>query len=136
MHLKNENVKKIIEAYPEFKDAFPDNTPRKNYFLTACREFDPNCDIEFINTHSPFGGLIGVDNSYLDPLLKKSKILRVHAFLHDAAGMVKLTTGNGPGYSYVVPFPFNLCFVGHVFGISYCVYIKLIHPNLFHSLKC
>ena len=34
----------------------------------------------------PYGGLIGIDNSSLDKDLNDSKILRLHAILHDAAG--------------------------------------------------
>ena len=34
----------------------------------------------------PFGGLIGYGNSYLDSILCYSKVFRLHAILHDAAG--------------------------------------------------
>ena len=53
----------------------------------------------------PYGGLIGIDNSSLDKYFKSYKILRLHAFLHDASGFVFEYSEKGPGYSYVLPCP-------------------------------
>ena len=36
----------------------------------------------------PYGGIIGMDNSSVDKYLKISKVLRLHAILHDAGGFV------------------------------------------------
>ena len=38
----------------------------------------------------PFGGLIGYETSYLDSIFRHSKVFRLHAILHDAAGAVRL----------------------------------------------
>ena len=43
------------------------------------------------------GGKIGYGDSYLDSVLRYSKVFRLHAILHDAAGAVRLKTGKGPG---------------------------------------
>ena len=49
----------------------------------------------------PSGGLIGYGNSCMDYFFANSKIFRLHAILHDAAGSVNSTTYKGPGYCYV-----------------------------------
>ena len=49
-----------------------------------------------------YGGLIGHRNSKLDTLLGFSKVFRLHAILHDAAGAVYAENGSGPGYCYVI----------------------------------
>ena len=41
----------------------------------------------------PFGGLIGYGNSYLDSLTRYSKVFRLHAIFHDAAGAVRAHSG-------------------------------------------
>ena len=43
---------------------------------------------------------IGTDTSRLDPLLKQSKILQIHAVLHGAAGLIKDCRNTGPVYVY------------------------------------
>ena len=45
-----------------------------------------------------FGGLIGSGNFYLDSVFRYSKVFRLNAILHDAAGAVRAHTGKGPGY--------------------------------------
>ena len=61
---------------------------RQLYFVATCALLDPEIDGKIALKFRPYGGLIGVDNSRLDPLLKYSKVLRLHAALHDAAGFV------------------------------------------------
>ena len=38
----------------------------------------------------PFGGLIGYGGSHFDNIFRFSKVFRLHAILHDAAGAVYL----------------------------------------------
>ena len=80
----------------------------------------------------PNGGLIGIDNSSLDKYLKDSKILRMHAILHDAAGFVREVYNTGPTYCYVLPWKCN----SSLSGITFCLYIKLKKPKLYHLLEC
>ena len=61
---------------------------RQLYFVAACSLLDPEVDGEIALKFRPYGGFIGIDNSRLDPLLKRSKVLRLHAALHDAAGFI------------------------------------------------
>ena len=71
---------------------------RQLYFVAACSLLDPEVDGEIALKFRPYGGFIGIDNSRLDPLLKPSKVLRLHAALHDAAGFIKDRRNKGPGY--------------------------------------
>ena len=59
---------------------------RQLHFDAACALLDPEIDGEIALKFSPYCGLLGVDNSRIDHLLKNSKALRLHAALHDAAG--------------------------------------------------
>ena len=49
-----------------------------------------------------FGGLIGYGNSCLDSVFRYSKVFRLHAILHDAAGAVRSHSGKGPGYRFMI----------------------------------
>ena len=70
------------------------------YFVAACSLLDPEVDGEIAFKCRPYGGFIGIDNSRLDHLLKRSNVLRLHAALHDGAGFIKGCRNKGPGYGY------------------------------------
>ena len=120
------NVQKlngILRNFDLIKHDFSSNTKRKNYFLCTCIDLDPNINLKEMNQKFPFGGLIGHGNSCMDYFFANSKIFRLHAILHDAAGSVTSTTYKGPGYCYVLPrFP-SSCFLGHVTGLIFCLYV-------------
>lgn len=109
---------------------------RKLYFLAACSIIDDDINLEHARKLRPYGGLIGIDNSRLDRYLKFSKVLRLHAVLHDAAGFIKEYNQSGPGYAYALSCPINSCFVGHVSGLLFCLYIRTLHRDLFNQLEC
>ena len=58
---------------------------RQLYFVAACSLLDPEDDGEIALKFRPNGDFFGIDNSRLDPLLKPSEVLRLHAALHVAA---------------------------------------------------
>lgn len=119
-----------------YSDYF-NKSKRKLYFLAACRVFEPNIDLDLARKLCPYGGLIGISNSSLDFLLKGSKILRLHAVLHDAAGFVSDNCGTGPSYIYASSLnSLNSCFLGHVTGILFCLRLKFLHPTSFNELQC
>ena len=62
---------------------------RHLYLVAACSLLDPKVDGEIALKLRCYGGFTGIDNSRLDPLLKQSKVLRLHAALHDAAAFIK-----------------------------------------------
>ena len=80
---------------------FAKNSKRKNYFLAACKCINPHIDLYNVNVKSPFGGLIGVDDSRLERIFSFLKIMRMHALLHDASGFKKRYSIEGPGYIYI-----------------------------------
>ena len=119
---------------------FPRNTIRKNYFLAACKFIFPEVDLELVDSACKYGGKIGINNSKLDLIFRHSKIFRLHAILHDAAGYMKSTAGynKGPGYCYMLPNwkLTNSCYLGHVTGLLFCLYLKIFQCNLFNLLEC
>ena len=81
-----------------------------------------------------FGGTIGYGNSYLEFLFRHFKVFRVHAVLHDAAGTVWAHSCKGPGYCYMIAWGPISCLLGHVTGLLYCLYVKLVLPSTFKSV--
>ncbi len=130
------DVPKLIRNFNYTTGTFPENTKRKNYFLAACLLLDKNCDVFEVNIDCPHGGTIGIGNSKLHHILKYSKVLRLHAIFHDAAGFMKAQHDIGPGYCYLFSnFPINSCFLGHISGITYCLYLKLF-SSFYYLLQC
>ena len=97
-------------------------------------ENDLNCDVAV--KLEPYGGLTGIDDSSLDKYLKDSKILRLHAILLDAAGFVDEIYNTGRTYCYMLPRRCNSSLIGHLSGITFCLFVKLIRPELYHLLEC
>ena len=81
-----------------------------------------------------FGGTIGYGNSYLEFVFRHFKKFRLHAILHDAAGAVLAYSGNGPGYCYIIRRGPDSCLLGHVTGLLFCLYVKLLVPSIFNSV--
>ena len=67
---------------------FEHNSVRKNLFLSACFCWDSRLSLHEMDQKFKFGGLIGYGISYLDSVFRYSKVFRLHAILHDAAGAV------------------------------------------------
>ncbi len=115
---------------------YPENTIRKNCFLAACKTLDETVDLNEINRNCPYGGIIGINNSKLDTIFRHSKIFRLHAIMHDSAGYMCDKYRVGPGYCYVIKkCPINSCFLGHISGLLFCVYLKWF-DNTFDTLEC
>ena len=51
---------------------------RQLYFVAACSLLDPEVDGEIALKFRPYGGFIGIDNSRLDPLLKRCYDFMLH----------------------------------------------------------
>ena len=78
----------VFRLYPGLKMSFEHNSVRKNLFLSACFCRDFRLSLREMDQKFIFGGLIGYGNSYLDSEFRYSKVFRLHAILHDAAGAV------------------------------------------------
>ena len=78
-----------------------------------------------------FGGTIGYGDSFLDSVFRCSKVFGLHAILHDAAAEVRLQTGKGPGYCYMIGRGPNCCLLAHVIGLLICFNVKVFLPSIF-----
>ena len=110
---------------------------RQLYFIAACFFLYPEVDREIALKFRPYGGFIGFDISRLDSLLKRSKVLPLHAALDDAAGFIKDCSNKGPGYVYAFCYsPVNNCLFGHLTGILFILSVKIFQSHLFRELEC
>ena len=125
----------IFRFYSGLENTYTHNTVRKNLFLSACRVLDNHICLNEMDRKFPYGGLIGYGNSYLDIVFSYSKVFRLHAILHDAAGAVRAHSGKGPGYCYMIGRGPNSCLLGHVTGLFFCLYVKLCCPSIFNFIN-
>ena len=124
----------VFRLYPGIKMTFKHKSVRKNLFLSACFCWDSGLSLREMDQKYKFGGLIGYGNSCLDSVFHYSKVIRLHAILHDAAGAVQAHSGKGPGYCYMIGRGPNFCLLGHVTGLLLCLYVKLFLPSIFNSV--
>ena len=92
----------LFRLYPGFKMSFEHNSFRKNIFLSASFCWDSRPSLREMDQNFKFGGTIGHGDSYLDSVIRYSKVFRPRAILHDAARAVRLQTGKRPGYCYMI----------------------------------
>ena len=122
----------VFRLYPVLKMSFEHNSFGKNLFLSACLCSDSGLSLRKMDQNLKFGGLIGYGNSSLDSLFRYSKVFRLHAILHDAAGAVRTHSGKGPGYCYMIGREPSYCLLRHVTGLLLCLYLKLCVPSIFN----
>ena len=92
----------VFRLYPCLKKSFEYNIVRKNLFLSAYFCWESSFSLHEMDQKFKFGGLIGYGNSYLDSVFRYSKVFRLHAVLHGAAGAVRSHSGKSPGYCYMI----------------------------------
>ena len=124
----------VFRLYPGLKMTFKHNSVRKNLFLSACFCWESGLSLREMDQKFKFGGLIGYGNSCLDSVFRYSKVFRLHAILHDAAGAVRAHSGKGPGYCYMIGRGPNSCLLGHVTRLLFCLYVKFSLPSIFNSV--
>ena len=129
------DLKNIHEIYEQIKVDFPDYSERFVYFLATCLYLDPDVNLETALKLRPYVGLIDIENSSSDTYLKSYKFLRLHAILHDASGFIAEYRQKGPGYSYVLPCPITNAYIGHLTGLTFCLFVKKFKKNLFNLLE-
>ena len=122
----------IFRLYPGLKILFGHNSVRENLFLSACFCWDSRLSSREMDQKFNFGGTIGFGDSYLDSVFRYSKVFRLHAILHDAAGAVRAHSGKGPGYLYMIGRGPKSCLLGHVTGLYICLYVKNFLPSIFN----
>ena len=124
----------VFRLYPGLKLTFEHNSVRKNLFLSACFCWDSRLSLREMDHKFKFVGLIGYGNSCLDSVFRYSKVFRLQAKLHDAAGAVRSHSGKEPGYCYMIGRGPNSCLLSHVTGLLFCFYVKLFLPSTFNSV--
>ena len=124
----------VFQMYPGLKMSFEHNSVRKNLFLSACFCWNSSLSLRDMDQKFPFGGLIAYGNSYLDSVSRNSKVFRLHAILHDAAGAVRALSGKGPRYCYMIGGGTSSCLLGHVTGLLFCLHVKIFLPSIFNSV--
>ena len=125
----------VFRLYPGLKKTFTHNSVRKNLFLSACFRSDSGFSLPEMDQNFKIGGHIGYGNSCLYSVFRHSKVFRLHAIFHDAARAVRLQTGEGPGYCYMIGRGPNSCLLGHVTGLLFCLYVKFYLPSVFNSVN-
>ena len=111
----------VFRLYSGLKMTFEHNSVRKNLFPSACFCWDSSLSLCEMDQKIKFRGLIGFGNSYLDTVFRYSKVFRLHAILHNAAGAVPAHSTKGPGYCYIIGQGPNSCMLGHVTGLLFCL---------------
>ena len=91
-----------FRLYLKVKFKFFHICTRKNLFQSACYHWSAKVLLREMNQKFLHGGKIGFGDSYLDSVFCYSNVFRLHAITHDAAGAVRLQTGKGPGYCYMI----------------------------------
>ena len=124
----------ILRLYPGLKMSFEHKSVRKNIFLIAYFCSDFRLSLREMDQIFIFRGTNGYGDSYLDSVFPYSKVFRLHAKLHDAAGAVRLQTSKGPGYCYMTGRGPNYCLLGHVTGLLFCLYVKIFLPSIFNLI--
>ena len=124
----------VFRLYPGLKISFEHNSVGKNLFLSAYSCWDSRLSLLEMHQKFNFGGTIGYGDSYLDSVFRYSKVFRLHAKLHDAAGAVRLQTGKGPGYCYMTGRGPNCCLLRHVTGLLFRLYVNIFLPSIFNLI--
>ena len=124
----------VFRFYSGLKMSFEHKSVRKTLFLSACFCWDSGVSLHEMDQNYKFGGLIGYGNSRLDSAFRYSKVLRLHAILHDAAGAVRAHCGKVPGYCYMIGRGQTFCLLCHVTGLLFCLYVKLFLTSIFKSV--
>ena len=124
----------IFRLYPGMKMSFENNSARKNLFLSACFCWDARLSLREMDQKFKFSGTICYGDSYLEFLFRHFKVFRVHAILHNAAGAVRAHSGKAPGYCYMIGRGPTSCLLGHVTGLLFCLYVKILLRCIFNSV--
>ena len=86
---------------------------RKILFISACFYWNGTLFLRDVDQNFLHGGKVGYGHSYLDSVFLYTKVFRLHAILHDVAGgAVRLQTGKGPGYCYMIGRGPKCCVLG------------------------
>ena len=126
--------RKLFRYYLSLKVPFRHSSARKNLFLSACYIWNDKVALREMDQKLPFGELIGYGKAYWDSISCYSKVFRLHAILHDAAGSVRSHIGKLPGDYYMIAQGPNFCLLAHLTGLIFCLSKKIFVPSIFNSV--
>ena len=106
------------------------------HLLAICHHLDPDVNLETILKLTPYGGLLGANNSLLDTYLKFNKFLQLPAIIHEASGFFPEHSQICPEYSYVLHCPIIYSYIGHGTALKNCLIEKIFKVNMFNLLDC
>ena len=106
------------------------NTVRK-IFLKACFCWDVRFSLSEIDQKFKFGGTIRYGYYHLESIFCNSKVFTLHAKLHDAAAALRPHGGNYLGYCYMIGRGPNSFLLGHLTGLFFSLYLKVLLPSIF-----
>ena len=124
----------IFRLHPGLKLAFENNSARKTLYLIACFCWNARLCLREIDWKFNFGGTIGYGDSYLEFSFCHSKVIELHAILHDATGAMRSRSGKSPGYCYMIGRGLISSSLGCVTGLLICLYVKLFLLSTFNSV--
>ena len=101
------------------------NGVRKNLVPGADRYWDARLSLREMDQKFKRVGTIGYWDSKMTFLNHHSKIFRLHAELHNAAGAVRVPRGEGPEYCYMVARGSISCLLVYVTVLLFCFNVKL-----------
>ena len=120
-----------LRYHSSLKLPFRHNSARKILFLSACYVWNDRVSPREMDQKISFCGLTGYRNSFSDCVFRYCKVFRLHAILHDAAGVVRSHIGKGPGYCNMIGRGPNSCLLSHVTELLVCLYVKIFLPTIF-----
>ena len=110
----------IFRQYQGLKLPFECKSARISFFC-ACLCWDSRLSLPEMNQNYNFVGIFRYSDSYLECLFRHFKVIRLHAILHEAAGVVGAHKGKDFGYCYMIGRGPNSCLPGHVTGLLLCL---------------
>ena len=131
-----EFLQQLCDAYRDIKlhHGIPstNRTERQHLmFLAMCSLIAPDANLGMLSAINPYGGMIGYGNSRIfNWLMRHSKVMCLHAALHDAHGFMYSECSVGPGYCYASPSLPSRFWLGHITGIIFCIKLKLLYKSL------
>ena len=92
----------IFRLYLTVKSKIFHNCTRKNLILSLFYYWARTISLRVMDQKFLHCRKVCYRDSYLDSVFCYTKVFRLHAILHDAAGAVRLQTGEEPGYCHMI----------------------------------
>ena len=128
----------VLQYYSGVKCCYPFKRKivRENLFFSVCTCFDPKIILLGKDVLYLHGGLNGDGDSYLVGVIRFSKVFRLHAIFHDTAGAANAEKGSCLRFYYVIGCITVSCLLGHITGLVFRLYAKVLLPFTFNMFDC